>query len=99
MGATKRGLERLEGLYDLGLQICIEVGAIEECEYHPGSYYDGGGDVEDAYRLAASRVKSGKIETSSTETQRTITDAVKAAYEDNYHADGCMSCDKVFNRD
>ncbi len=92
MGITKRRMERDHDLYDLGLQLCIEAGAIEECEMHPGSYYDGGGDVEEAYKLANSRISSGGIELDDGEDRKTITDAVKGAYEDNYHASKCMSC-------
>ena len=99
MGISKRHLERQQDLYDTGLQLCIEVGAIAECEHHPGSYYDGGGEVEDAYKLAASRVARGEIETSGNEGQQTVTDAIKAAYQDNFVADGCMSCDNIFNKD
>ena len=99
MGITKRLMERDQELYDLGLQLCIAVGAIEECQFHPGTYYDGGGEVEEAYKLANSRVSGGEIELWDSEDRRTITDAVKGAYEDNYGVDRCMQCQKVYDSD
>lgn len=94
MGVAKRYMERQQDLYDLGRDLCIEVGALEECEYHPGTYYDGDGDVEDAYKLANARITKGEIQMASEEDRRTFTDAIKGAYEDNYGVDSCMSCDK-----
>lgn len=99
MGYTKRRFEREQDLHNLGVRLCIDVGALAECDNHPGSYYDGGGEVEEAYRLANSLISRGEIELESGEDRRTITDAIKGAYEDNVHADGCMSCDKLFNSD
>lgn len=94
MGITKRRMERDHDLYQLGVELCKEVGALEECDVHSGSLYDGGGEIQEAYKLAAARVARGEIELEYDENQRTITDAVKRAYEDNYHADSCMACDR-----
>lgn len=73
--------------------MCIQAGAIAECENHPGIYYDGGEPVEAAYRLAARQVASGKIAGS----QREVTDAVKSAYDDNAVSDCCQECEEIFS--
>ena len=94
MGITKRLMERQQELYDLGRDLCIEVGALEECEYHSGTYYDGGGEVEEAYKLGNSRVTKGEIELGDNENRRTITDAIEHAYHDNYGMNECASCNR-----
>lgn len=93
MGGTKRYMEEMEARRQQGLAICIEAGVIEECEYHPGCYYDGGEDVEEAYRYANAEVSAGRISLSDGQTRRDLTDAIKDAYEDNSGIDYCPSCD------
>jgi hypothetical protein len=88
-------MEDQQAAYDEGLALCVEAGAIEECENHEGTYFEGPEEVTEAYKLAARRVASGEIGG----TQREVTDAVKAAYEDNSGVDSCMQCDKNFERD
>jgi len=90
MSGIKRHMEDIEAAYQGGLALCIEAGAIEECEYHPGTYFEGGEPVEAAYKLAARKVKAGEIGGKQIE----VTDAVKSAYEDNSGIDYCSSCDK-----
>ncbi len=79
MGGSKRRQEEQEAEYQSGLEACIEAGSIEECEYHPGSYYDGGEDVEEALNNAASADDKA---------------AIQLAYDDNSGIDYCPSCDK-----
>lgn len=91
MGGAKRDMEEQEAMYGLGLNICVEAGAIEECEFHPGSFYEGQEDVVEAYKLAARNTKAGAYGDLS---QTDVTDAVKQAYEDNCGIDYCSSCDR-----
>ena len=92
MSGIKRHIEDIEARYRFGLELCMETGALEECENHPGSYYEGdeGEDgLEAAYKLANSRITSGKLQME----RREATDAIKDAYEDNSGIDYCPSCD------
>lgn len=79
MGGMKRIMEEQEAEYQRGLAMCIEAGAIEECEFHPGSYYATGEGVEDA------------LEGAEDDEDRK---AIQAAYDDNAGIDYCPSCDK-----
>ena len=94
MGGAKRLMEEQEARYHQGLQICIEAGLIEECEMHPGSYYDGSGELEDAYRYANAGVTAGRVNLDDGMSRRDLTDAIKDAYEDNSGIDYCSSCDR-----
>jgi hypothetical protein len=79
MGGSKRLLDEMDGNYQYGLEKCIEAGAIEECEMHPGSYYDSGEGVEGALALGSTSDDKKHIQ---------------AAYDDNSGIDYCPSCDK-----
>src|SRR5689334_21583501 len=61
MGYWKgKGMEEEED-YEWARSLLCEVGALEECENHPGTYFDGSGDVEAAYKLANARITSGEL--------------------------------------
>ncbi len=95
MGIAKRRMEEDEDLRNIAMGVCIDAGALAECEHHPGSYYDGGEEVEGAYRLANARISSGQIVLPNRIDRRAFTDFVKDVYEDNRGLDGCASCDKL----
>lgn len=79
MGGAKRLMEEQQARYADGLAACVAVGAINQCKMHPGSYYEGSGDVEDALKLAGSDDERAAIQT---------------AYDDNSGIDYCPSCDR-----
>ena len=99
MGFSKRTIERSQELYDLGREICIEVGALKQCEAHEGHYYDGGGEIVEAYELASSRIASGEIELEAGETRETVTEAIKGAYDDNANTSRCSACEAILRKD
>lgn len=94
MGGAKRLMEEREAAYQTGLDICIEAGAIEECENHPGSYYEGGEDVDAAYKLVNSKITRGEYGDPGKVNRREMTDWIKSAFEDNRGIDSCAQCDK-----
>ena len=79
MGGAKRLMEEQQAQYDRGLSLCIEAGAIEECENHPGSYFEGGEGLESALELASDEEDEA---------------AIQEAYADNSGIDYCPSCDR-----
>ena len=95
MGMAKRLLEEQEDQEAWAVRFLCEAGVLKECENHDGTYFDGGADLEDAYRLFYSRVTSGQIVLEKGETRREYTDALKSAYDDNSYADGCPTCEKT----
>ncbi len=81
------------------LLLC-EVGALKECEYHDGTFFEGGANVEDAYKLMNARVTSGQIALDHPgQTRRDLTDLIKAVYDDNSGMSSCPTCDKNFGPD
>jgi len=92
-------LEEQEARYHMGLGLCIDAGAIDQCEFHEGTYFEGHEDVEAAYRLANARISSGALRLGEGETRRDVTDAIKEAYEDNAGMSSCARCDDIMRRD
>jgi hypothetical protein len=99
MGGAKRLMEENEALRGEALQICLDVGALEECENHPGSYFDGGEEIQEAYKIANGRITNGEIELPSRISRRDFTDIIKDVYEDNYFAESCTYCQRNMERD
>jgi hypothetical protein len=96
MSVTKRHIEDLEAQRQEGLDICLEAGTVAECENHSGIYFDGGEEVERAYALANHKINKGKISLGNGRTRKDVTDAVKAAYEDNSLSTECEECARIF---
>ena len=95
MSQVKRLMEAQDGLRSLSLDVLKEVGLLAECESHAGTYYDGEqGDLEDAYKLANSKVTKGDIELPGGMSRRDFTDAIKGTYNDNSGINYCSSCEK-----
>ncbi len=94
MGFTKALLEETEMLRGMALRVALEAGALKVCEYHPGVYYDGGVDIQDAYRLANRQITAHKIQLPHGVSRRDFTDAIKAVYDDNSLPDDCYICEK-----
>jgi hypothetical protein len=100
MSMVKRQMEAQEDLRQHALGILEEVGLLAECEFHSGTYFDGGsGDLEDAYKLANSKVSKGDIELPGSMTRRDFTDTIRDTYRDNSGVDACQSCEAAFGKD
>ncbi len=99
MGYWKERAVEDQDRNDWARGILCEVGALEECENHDGTYFDGGGDVEEAYRLVNARITSGEIKLAAGETRRDLTDLIKAIYEENSGLDECQECARNFGPD
>jgi hypothetical protein len=96
MSMVKRMMEAQDELRSLSLGVLKEVGLLTECESHADTYYDGEqGDLEDAYKLANSKVTRGDNELPSGMSRRDFTDAIKGTYEENAGIDYCPSCEKM----
>jgi hypothetical protein len=97
MGIAKQQAMENEDRYWSGVGVLVEVGALEECENHPGTYFDCDPErVVDAYKLANSRLTQNGATTAK---RRKVTDAIKEAYENNSGNDGCECCRKAFGPD
>jgi hypothetical protein len=84
--------------YERMRDFLAEIGTLRECENHPGTYYDGDGDRERAYRSANKRISDGTIDLDG-KTRRQFTDLLKEVYDDNSALEGCEECEEAFGPD
>ena len=90
MGGSKRLMEEMESKHNAARAIAIAAGVIDECEHHEGSYSVGGEDIEEAYKIGNSMLKSGELQ--GFESQRELTDAIRAVV-DEIGLDECAECE------
>jgi hypothetical protein len=88
-----------EAAYDEARGFLAQIGTLRECVDHPGTYFDGDGDLERAYKGANARITKGVIVLSPDETRRNYTDRLKEVYEDNSGMEGCQECEDHFGPD
>jgi hypothetical protein len=92
MGIAKAKLFEAEENYATAISLLVEVGALEECEDHSGTFFDCDSEkLEDAYRLVNSRITAGKSPFGDL-SRSEATDLLKQAYEDNSGVDDCQEC-------
>ncbi|MHC4044852.1 hypothetical protein [Bradyrhizobium sp. 23AC] len=99
MGQAKWEMMKKEEQHEWARTLLCELGILEECENHPGTYFDGDGDVERAYKVVNARISSGEITLKSGQERRDVTDLLKEVYEDNSGLDSCQECDRNFGPD
>jgi hypothetical protein len=99
MGYWKNKAMEAEEDYDWARSLLVEVGALEECEYHEGTFFEGNEEVTAAYKLANARITSGDYKLKEGQTRRNVTDLILAVYQDNSALSSCPICDKNFGPD
>ena len=96
MGSMKQAAMEQEESYQEARDFLVEIGTLKECENHPGTHFDGDGDLEKAYKMANARISRGDIVLSHGDTRRDYTDRLKEVYEDNSGLEGCQACEDAF---
>jgi hypothetical protein len=94
MSAAKELMIHAEDNRRWALSVLAEAGVLECCEAHSEYYYDGGNEVQEAYKLANAKITAGNAPFSPDE-RREATDAIKSAFESHDFVDGCRSCEKL----
>ena len=96
MGATKRLLEQQESQRAAARKIAVEAGVLNECDVHSQYFFDGGKDIENAYKLGNS-LYSANTEEFDAEfgTRLVMTDAIKSVVEEYCLVDYCTGCAKI----
>jgi hypothetical protein len=79
MSIIKRLSEEKDEQYRRGLDMCLQAGALSECDGHPGAYFRGDSEISAAHKLA------------KTDSDH---EAVEIAYYDNCSVDECQSCER-----
>lgn len=96
MGAVKQMMAERDQLERCATALLVEVGALRECPGHEGLFFNGGREVEDAYKLANSRITRGLVDLPSWASRREFTDVLKKTYEEYSIGDECAWCAKTF---
>ena len=99
MGQMKRLMEDQWTLRAIAVGVLVHVGALKECEWHEGYYFDGSGDLEAAYRAANAKITGGEIGLPGDMSRRNLTDEIKEAYEEFSAVNGCTYCDHLMRKD
>lgn len=89
MGMAKKEMERQEEVRFRAIEVAIEAGVLERCEYHEDTVMSTGNDPRDAYRLANSKYAVGA---NDRRLYREFMDAIKQVIEES--GDWCYSCAK-----
>ncbi|GAB7527938.1 hypothetical protein PS3A_03440 [Pseudomonas sp. 3A(2025)] len=92
MGGAKRLMEEQENQHNVAIGIAIDAGALEECEYHEGTYLAGSDDVEEAVELGREKFASGDLAGIFASVAE-VDEAIRNAVIEN-GADECYSCDR-----
>ncbi|MEN3111145.1 hypothetical protein ACFONG_04715 [Uliginosibacterium paludis] len=79
----------------IAIQIALEAGVLEQCEFHEDCLFEGGEEIEAAYKLGNFKISNGEYG-DVFESRREMTDLIKEVVQDN-SAEECYSCAK--NRD
>lgn len=100
MSIVKRELEATQDRFNVATEIAIEAGVLERCEFCEATVFQGGEDVEEAYKLGNTQFSQGEL-VGVFASRREMTDAIKAAVESSDHAaECCFHCtEKMYGDD
>ena len=93
MGIMKHKLEEKNALYGLAADILQRVGAIKTCEVHGDRYLVDESKLQEACKLANSRISKGIVDCGRRELTDAIKDVLEAAPEE------CPCCANVMYDD
>ena len=85
--------------YEEAVEFLCRHNVLQECDNHPGTYFEGECDIENAYKAANAGITDGSIKLGRAETRRNFTDRLKAAHDGNVGSDGCPDCDRAFGHE
>lgn len=92
MGATKRLIEQNEEQERVAVRIAVQAGVLEQCDRHADCVYDGGNNVQNAYRTAAYRFKREADLQNLFSNQKELTDTIQRVVRENCGSDECQRC-------
>lgn len=98
MGRAKAAMMEHEDDVAAAAHFLAELGTLSTCHIH-GNLFDGDGDIEGAYKIAAYRHKRGQLSFGEGKSQLEVTDLIKEAYDDNAGMDVCGYCDHLMSKD
>lgn len=91
-------LEHQEAQLDKALSIAIQAGVIASCPFHEGCTYDGGVEIEAAYKLGNYLYSQGEL-VDLFEDRREMTDTILAVVKEHGINDECVRCADIRDKD
>lgn len=100
MSIIKRHMEDQQDKFNVATDIAIEAGVLERCEYCEATVFQGGEDIEEAYKLGNTKFTKGEFD-GFFKSRTEMTDAIKDAVESGDHAaECCFYChEKMYGND
>jgi len=95
MGSLKNQMMANDDNRAYATSLLVDFGTLQECENHSGTFFEGDGDMEAAYRRANTMISRGEIKLGD-RTRREFTDSLKEAFDEHWVADGCNECAEKF---
>ncbi len=93
MGRIKHMMAEHENKRQFALEITIEAGVLETCEFHEDVVFEGRNDIEEAYRLGNKKYTDNKL-SGVFASRREMTDFIKSVVEEHL-AEECYCCAKI----
>jgi hypothetical protein len=92
---SKEGWEK----YFAALRIAVDAGVLKECTMCTGSYFDGNGDIESAYKMGSAEFASTKYK-GTFDSRQEMMDVIKFVIDDNSRkeCEGCTSARPGYQR-
>ncbi|MDF3841709.1 hypothetical protein P3W55_08285 [Pseudomonas citronellolis] len=98
MGGAKRMIEEREDRRSTAIAIAVEAGALEECDHHDGTFFDGGGSVEEAIKLGEEQFSEGE-HGDLFDSKQDLVDLIQRVVEELADPEGCPECAHRFGDD
>ena len=74
------------------LSIAVQAGVLKRCEYHPDFLFEGGNEIESAYKKGVYKFKHENELKELFHNTRELTDRIKSVVQDNGGVDECQRC-------
>lgn len=97
MGIAKQSLLNHEHKRNIAIEIAVEAGVLERCEYHNDAVFRGTEEITEAYKLGNIRFTEGEV-SNKFNGRREMTDIIKEVVEED-PADECPFCAKIRDED
>jgi hypothetical protein len=97
MGLVKHAMEHHEHMREVAIGIAVQAGVLQKCMVHEDIVFEGGNDIEGAYKLANWRFTRGLL-ADTFPTRKIMTDCIKGVVEEHAGTE-CGCCAKVMDED
>lgn len=87
-------IEHHEHKWQTAIEIALEAGVLQECEYHDSVVFEGSeDDITVAYRLGSNKYTAGNV-SDVFRDEKEMKDYIRDVVDDNF-CDECPSCARI----